>query len=107
MREGLVSEEYLAVVQGVLISYDVFLAFVWVFRVSNVVEVSEGLWILFDVKAFCPLRGHYFWLSVVHVNKFRFSNGSIAVHVHKRFFSGAVSSQMVLSWLNVRVADTV
>ncbi len=107
MRERLVSEEDLAVVQGVLISYDVFLAFVWVFRVSNVVEVGEGLWILFNMKAFCPLRSHYFWLPVVHVNEFRFGNGSIAVHVHKRFFSGAVSSQMVLSWLDVGVADTV
>jgi len=41
------------------------------------------------------------------VNKFGFSNGSISVHIYEWFLRTALTSQMVLSWLNIRVADTV
>ncbi len=108
MGEGLVPQENIWIVSGILITNYIFFALVGIFNVANSIKASERLGVFLDMKSFLSFYNFARLLSVVHVLEFWFLYDSIAMHVNERLVAeGASWSQVILSWINVGVSNAV
>lgn len=106
--EGLVPQENIWIIPGILITNYIFFALVGIFNVANSIKAGERLGVFLDMKSFLSFYDFARLLSVVHVLEFWFLYGSIAMHVNEWLVAeGAGWSQVILSWINVGVSNAV